>query len=78
MFSKNPARQEVVWHLLLSGSIRACVCLAKQRCSVGVDGISGDGLYLTVAVGTHELVKMLRLVGVLVLVPGGHLATLVS
>ena len=67
MFLKNPARQEVVWHLLLSGSFRVCVCLAKQRCSVGVGGISGDGLYLTVVVDTHELVKMLRLVVVLVL-----------
>ena len=35
-------------------------------------------LYLTVVVGTHELVKMLRLVADLVLVLGEHLATLVN
>ena len=49
-----------------------------QRCSVGVGGISGGGLYLTVVVGTHVLVTMLRLGADLLLVVGEHLATLVS
>ena len=61
----------------LFGGTRMCACAAEQRCRVGVGGISGDGLYLTVVVDTHELVKMLRLVVVLVLVLGEYLATLV-
>jgi len=64
----------------LVGPTRMCACVAEQRCSVGVGGISDGGRRLTVVVGTHELVTMLRLVALadLVLVLGEHLATLVN
>ena len=56
----------------------AAVVHTIKQCSVDVGGISGERFYLAVVVGTHELVKMLRLGADLVFVLGEHLATLVN
>ena len=42
--------------IMVPGSIRVCACVAKQRCSLGVGTISGEGLLsVGVDVGTHAL-----------------------
>ena len=87
-FSKNPGSCSIIMtgfllkfisaENLYFGPTRMCACVAEQRCSVGGGRISHEGLYMAVVVGTHELVKMLRLVADVVLVLVEHLATLVN
>ena len=81
-YSYNISYSTVLYRLAQTKTRTQCALAAVvhtiKQCSVGVGGISGERFYLAVVVGTHELVKMLRLGADLVFVLGEYLATLVN